>query len=145
VIVLQTNEEGAERPICEALATTTTIVPGHFVVFSSGKLVINATSGDVDAPKMVAVENPFADVASGANIDHAYATDETVRYIWAQTGDLIYAFLATGQNVGRGASLISDGAGGLTAWSSTGMVLAFADEDLNNATGSQARLKVRIA
>jgi hypothetical protein len=145
VIVLQTNEEGAERPICEALATTTTIKPGHLLMFSSGKLVINDDDADTDAPKMFAVENPFYKATTTeAAIDHAYAADETVRYIWPQAGDILYAFIETASDVARGAALESDGAGGLQAWTA-GRIIAFADEDKANATGSQARIRVRIA
>ena len=144
VIVLQTNEEGAERPVCEGLATTTTIVPGHLIMWSSGELVVH-NNDDLAAAPMFAVENPFAEVTSGANIDHAYAAAETVRYVWAQPGDIIYAFLEIGGNVAKGAPLASDGLGGLQASPSAGCVVAWADEALNNTTGSQARLRVRVA
>jgi hypothetical protein len=144
VIVLQTNEEGAERPVLEGLAHTTTIKPGHLVCWSSGELVVHADDDALAAP-MFAVENPFAEVSSGANIDHAYAADELVRYVWAQPGDLIYAWLETANNATKGAALTSDGAGGLQLSPTAGAVIAWADEDLNNTTGSQARLRVRVA
>jgi hypothetical protein len=145
VIVLQTNEEGAERPICEGLASTTTIKPGHLIKFSSGVLIINGTAADADAPLMFAVENPFyKPTTTEAAIDHAYAAAETVRYIWAQPGDLLYAWLANSISVVRGAPLESDGVGGLQAWT-TGRIVAFADEIVTNALAAQARIKVRVA
>jgi hypothetical protein len=144
VIVLQTNEEGAARPIQEGLATPATIKPGHLIMWSSGKLILHDNDDAPGAP-MFAVENPFAEVTSGANIDHAYAADETVRFVWAQPGDLIYAFLETGNNATKGLALTSDGAGGFQITPAAGAIIAWADEDLNNTTGSQARLKVRVA
>jgi hypothetical protein len=143
-ILLQTNEEGAERPILEGIATTTTIKPGHLVMWSSGELVIHNNDDALAAP-MFAVENPFAEVASGAAIDHAYAAAETCYYVFAQPGDVIYAWLETGNNIAKGDALTSDGAGGLQGSPTAGAVIAWADEALNNATGSQARLRVRIA
>lgn len=144
-IVLQTNEEGAERPILEGIATTTTIKPGHLVMWSSGELVIH-NNDDAPAAPMFAVENPFyKPTTTEAAIDHAYAAAETCYYVFGQPGDVIYAWLETGHNVAKGDALTSDGAGGLQASPAAGAVIAWAEEALNNATGSQARLKVRVA
>jgi hypothetical protein len=145
VIVLQTNEEGAARPVMEGLATPATIKPGHLIEWSSGKLILHANDDAPGAP-MFAVENPFyKPTTTEAAIDHAYAADETVRFVWAQPGDQIYAFLETGNNATKGLALTSDGAGGLQITPAAGAIIAYADEDLNNTTGSQARLKVRVA
>ncbi len=110
---------------------------------------------------MFCVEDPYAEPSSStAAIDTDYALGYTARYVIAQRGDQIYAWLADGENVAKGAALISDGAGALKAGGSqavdeggsatytvySGSVVAFADEDLNNsAGGARARIKVRVA
>ena len=66
-------------------------------------------------------------------------------------GAIVQAFLANGQNVAKGAALVSDGLGSLkapatpVAGTAANIVVAFADADLNNVTGSPARLNVEVA
>lgn len=143
-ILLQTND-GGERPILEGVATTTTIKPGHLVMWSSGELVIHNNDDALAAP-MFAIENPYyIPTTTEAAIDHAYAAAETCYYVFAQPGDVIYAWLETSNNAAKGDALTSDGAGGLQLSPSAGAVIAWAEEAYNNTTGSQARLKVRVA
>lgn len=158
-ILLTVN--GERRPIFEAEADEA-LTPGELVRFDTDdELEPHGTSGGTAAPMFV-VENPYVEIASGENIDVDYALGDYARYIWAQPGDIIYAFLADGQSVAKGAALMSNGAGALTAFvaitqavNEAGtatytitvpdkVIVAFADED-KAASGARARIKVRAA
>lgn len=145
-ILLKTNG-GAERTIEEELVTDAALTPGEFVIPTATGVRPHNVAADVDAPKMVCVENPYIDprVVSGAAIDHDYEVGEVARIIYPQAGDLVYAWLEDEGNVAKGAALESDGAGALQAYTS-GRILAFAAEAVNNTGGSgPVRIKVRIA
>jgi hypothetical protein len=84
-----------------------------------------------------------------------YSADETVPYLECNSGDLVTLLLATGENVtgGEGSSsptqLVSDNAGGVRAFDSGGgdtedMIVAVADEDLNNTSGSYSLLNAKV-
>lgn len=135
-----------ERPVEEALAGGT-ITPGMLILFSSGNVIANGTAADADAPAMWALEKEFLDpnVVTDPPIDVTYTSGQTVRYIWSQPGDKLYALLEAGANVARGAPLESNGAGALQAYSN-GKIIAFADEAKDNSVGGSAvRIKVRAA
>lgn len=108
-----------------------------------------AAAGAVSvSPVMVAIEMPFrptgASPASGSTIDTAYATaGEAVPYIIPLRGDHLYMYLKTGNNVAAGALLEAAGAGNLQAVS-TGGALFRALEAINNASGSDARIRVEV-
>ena len=123
-----------------------TIKPGMLILYSSGAVIANGSAADTDAPCMWALEKEFIDpqVTSTVPIDVTYASGEVVRCIYSQPGDKLYALIETGSNVARGAALESNGAGALQAFSS-GRIVAFADEAVNNSSGSDARIKVRSA
>lgn len=122
------------------LAASVDIKPGMLCTMnSSGKLLPNATAADVDPEVIIAVEN--ADI--GDDIDTLYtADDELVRGWFPLPGDEVYALLKTGNNVAINASLESAGAGNLQALS-TGKHIFTALEAVNNASGSDVRIKVR--
>lgn len=156
VILLSAN--GAERPLVERIADAA-ITPGMLCFINSdNEFAKHATAGG-NTPRFIAVENPYSGYTTGAAIDHAYATGETVYCIYAQGGDVVYGFLANGENAAIGSPLKSDGAGGFAVWAAQavdeagaatftiyeGGPIAYAVEALNNATGAQARLKVRLA
>lgn len=161
VILLTVN--GEKRPIFEAVADAA-LTPGELVRFSSDdELQPHGTAAGLAAP-MFCVENPYTDPGTTAAIDTDYAIATSARYIWAQPGDIIYAFLADGENVAKGDALMSDGAGALKKFVAytqavdeggaatytiavpDRVIVAFADQDLNNsAGGARARIKVRAA
>ena len=115
------------------------LTPGHLVDFDSNdKLVKHATSGGYAARTFV-VEND--DI--GNDNDDAYTSGDRVRYADCAPGTIVWAHLASGQNVARGAYLMSNGAGFLTARTSTNIGIAQADEDAN-ATGATASGSVRF-
>lgn len=160
-ILLAVN--GEKRPIYEAEADEA-LTPGELVRFDTDdELEPHGTAGGY-AAKMFVVENPYVDPSSTKAIDTDYALGSYARYIWAQTGDLVYAWLADGENVAKGAPLMSDGAGALKAFAAVSqavdeggsatytitvpdaVIVAYADEDKNNsAGGARARIKVRVA
>lgn len=116
------------------------IRPGDLlIVNSSNKVTVNASAADVDPEVIVAMENTII----GDDITTSYtAADEVVRCWHPLPGDHCYMFLKTGNNVAIGASLESGGAGNLQALS-TGKHIFTALEAVNNASGSDVRIKVR--
>lgn len=127
------------------VAAATTIYPGMLVIFSSGALIPNGAAADVDAPRVFAYENENM----GETLDTAYTAGDTCYILYPHSGSLIYGYLETGGNVARGAALESNGAGYLQALS-TGRIIGFAEEAVNNAGGGtgpdgSARIRVRVA
>lgn len=127
------------------VATGATIYPGMLVLFSSGELVPNGAAADVDAPRVFAIENENM----GEDLDTPYTEDDTCYIIYPHSGALVYGFLETAGNVAKGAALESNGAGYLQA-ASTGRIIGFAEEAVNNAGGGtgpagSARIRVRVA
>lgn len=127
------------------VATGSTVYPGMLVIWSSGEIIPNGAAADVDAPKMFAIEND----KFGGDLDTAYAADTWCYFVYPQQGARIYAYIETGGNVAKGAALESNGAGYLQA-ASTGRIVAFADEAVNNSGGGSgpagsARIRVRVA
>jgi len=122
-----------------------TIYPGMLVLWSSGTLIANNASPDVDAPVIFAVES----MMHNQGIDDAYASGATVYTCAPQGGARVYAWLETGANVAKGAALESNGAGALQALT-TGRIVAYADEAVNNSGGGtgpagSARIRIRKA
>jgi hypothetical protein len=119
------------------------ITPGELLMWFAGpdRLMKHDTSGGA-AQKMFAVEEDIV----GDEISDAYASGSRVQYVTARQGDEIYAYLASGQNLAKGAPLMSNGAGYLTAISGTtpGRLVAFAHED-KDASGGAARFIVEVA
>ena len=84
-----------------------------------------------------------------------YAADELVPYLECNSGDLVTLRLADGESVTGGekaaspTQLVADGTGGVRAFNSGGgdtedMVVAVADETLNNTSGSRALLDAKV-
>lgn len=155
-ILLTTN--GAERPIHEAVADAA-LTPGEFLVWSADdQLGPHATAGG-NSQRMVCVESPFDDDNTVAAIDSDYAAGDMARFVFAQPGDRVYAWLEAAANVAKGAALESDGAGGLQAHTAQAVdeggtvtytvyanaIAAWADEDKDNSAGTaRVRIKVRV-
>lgn len=143
-IVIQGMPPHLERLCSEA------VTPGHLLAVSSGAVIKHATADGVAAP-LVAIESPHAHSETAANVDIAYASGDTVYHVQGQSGDVLYMWLATGNNAVDGVSgLYSNGDGTLKVVAAgagvlEGALVGFPAESLNNASGSAARLKVRIA
>jgi hypothetical protein len=89
---------------------------------------------------MFAIETSFV----GDDATMTYASGDRVIYVDCAPGTILYAHLASGQNVARGATLMSNGAGFLTAVTGTGVAVAQADEDANASTGIAAGGSLRF-
>lgn len=129
------------------------IVPGMLLGFDgSGDLIPHGVAGGNAAPA-------FADVSDflGRTIDRPHFPEDElndrpadqVLYVVAAPGDEIYAFLAVGQNVAKGAFLESDGNGALRAFSNQAnqfaAIVCRALEAANNSAGrAAARIRVEV-
>lgn len=137
-----------EREVLETpVITGQTVTPGMLVIYSGAGIRSNAAAADADAPIMWALEKEYIDPRINSNnpITVTYAADEMCRHFYSQAGDRIYALLKAGVNVAKGAPLESDGAGALQAYTS-GKIVAFADEAVDNSGGSgTVRIRVRAA
>lgn len=145
IIALQGGLVRAEETAGEA-----GIKPGHLLAMSSGELIKHATADGIALARLVALESPTAEAGTTPAIDTAYADGDSVYYAVGQPGDIFYMWLATANNAVRGVSaLVSNGDGTLkiaTVSDTTlaGAVIGVPAENLNNTSGSAARLKVQI-
>lgn len=128
------------------VAAANTIRPGHLVGFSSGSAILNVTQAAAATVNLAwAIENPII----GDDLDHDYLATETCHYCHASPGALLYAWLEDTANVAKDAALEAGASGGLQA-ATTGKVLAYAMEAVNNSGGGSgpnaaARILVRAA
>ncbi len=141
VVVVQVN--GLERPVFEKLANNGNVKPGHLLEISSGKVQPGATAGAANV-KMVAVEHGFRNTSGTTlNVETAYASGDTVPFIYPQAGDLLNMVLKSGQNVALGAKLEAATGGEVQAISS-GALIGIAEEAVD-ASAAAKRIKVRMA
>lgn len=117
------------------------ITPGHLVEIASGALRKHATSGGA-AAALFAIEADYI----GNETTDAFASGDRVPYVAAGKGTVVWAHLASGQNVSRGAALMSNGVGALTAYSGTDEAtqVARADEDADASSGIGAGATLRF-
>lgn len=121
--------------ICNAAIT-----PGMICNFNANdKLQKHGTSGGF-GPPLVALEADYI----GNGVADAYAAGDRVPYADCNSGVIFWGHLASGQNVARGADLMSNGDGFLTAKTSTNYVIAQADEDANATSGVTATGSLRF-
>lgn len=122
----------------------TTITPGMMVDFAANDRLVPHASSGAYAPRMVALECDYI----GNGVADNYASGDRVAYADCAAGTVFWGHLASGQNVGRGDILMSNGAGFLTARTSTNIGIAAADEDANASSGIGAggslRFRARI-
>lgn len=139
---------GGERPVLEAKADEA-ITPGELVRFDSDEELEPHGTASGAAMALFALENPYAAAGSSAAIDTDYALGDYVRYVHAQPGDKIYAWLKAGETAVKGQSyLVSDGAGALLVKTMDATVIAHAAvavaaED-KVAGGARARILVEV-
>ena len=129
----------------EAVTGEASVTPGHFCELNSSlALVTHVTAGE-PGPMLFAVEDPYNGVAGTPAINVAYANGETARYIKAQPGDRLYAWLTASGSVNAGDLLTSTGDGAFgpyTAGSGT-VAQAQALESVNGSTLAQ-RIKIMV-
>lgn len=104
------------------------------------------------ASPIFAVEDTMTGGASAtgsfvAAVDVPYATGDKAYFIYARPGDVMWAWLASGENVTAGVYLVSDGAGLLEAQTAPvavdGAIVGMSIEAVN-ATAANTRIKVEI-
>lgn len=146
-ILLQVN--GAERPVYDDRPAAAATTPGELVeITSAGKITPVASAGKV-VGKLFAVEAPWADDPTNPAIDQDYAANDTVRYVYAQPGDLVYAWLAASNEAAIGSILVSTATAGqlgvatVDATTLAGAVVGIAEEAVTT-TAAAARIKVRV-
>jgi len=115
------------------------ITPGMLLAFSGSGVVAHATTSAVKVPALFARELEFA----GGSLDEAYASGDLVPYWHCRPGDMVYALLEDTASVAVGALLASNAAGALEA-AGANFAVAQAMEAINNTSGGNVRIKVRV-
>lgn len=153
-IVLRSNnpDNMMQRVRENPCQSAVTITPGMLLEYGTTNTVKpNAQTDSGLQGRKVAIENPWSDHGAGKAIDHAYTAGETVPWIPAQSGDVLYMWLEAAANVAKGAPLAPNGAGALQAItiSATTVVesiFAYAEEAVDNSGGGSAvRIRVLVA
>src|SRR3990167_7439788 len=119
-IVLRGDAWTAREDRCNAALT-----PGMLCDFAANdRLTTHASAGGY-APRIFALEADYV----GNTVSTAYVSGDRVPYADCAPGVVVWAHLASGENVARGAYLSSDGAGRLHAYAGTAPPVAQSDED----------------
>lgn len=158
-IVLRSNNpdnmmQRTQEAPCQGAVT---ITPGMLLAWGTTNTVKpHATANGALQGRKVAIENPWSDhgviySSDGPNIAHDYAAGETVFFIFAQSGDVLYMLLEDGANATKGIALAPNGAGALQlltvdASAVEESVFGYAEETVDNTSGGAvARIRVRVA
>jgi hypothetical protein len=144
--LLQVN--GSERPIfSDKKATVGTIKPGHILKLASATTIAPVTTADAIVEPIIAVEAGWANTDTTKTVqDDPYDTGDTVNYIYAQQGDLVYLWLSDGQTTAIGSLLATHTTAGEVVVETTNTdrrVFAMATEVVA-ASGAAARVRARI-
>lgn len=119
------------------------ITPGSLVALNSDGEYENHGSAGGYGEALFALE----DSLQGKTINDAYAADDIVRIVVAGKGDVVYARLADGEDVGIGDLLTSNGDGTLQKIAGTEKPIAVAIEALDLSESSNTtpgRVRSRI-
>lgn len=112
------------------------ITPGHLVQ-GIGTIALHATAGG-PAAKRFALERD----ERGNDIDDAYAVGDYVKVGSFASGDRVYPWLASGQNVAADTYVESAGAGVLRAYAA-GFIVGRTLEAVNAASGD-TRIRIEV-
>lgn len=124
------------------------ITPGMLIANQSttdsggrAKVAVHATAGG-SSERAFALE----DALQGRTISDAYASGELVGYVLAEPGDVVYAWLAAGENVTPADFLSSNGDGRLQKATSDDVKIAVPLEalDLSDSDAVHTRIRVRL-
>lgn len=118
------------------------ITPGMLVAYnSSGNIIAHGTAGG-QAQKTFAEE----DALQGRTIDTAYASGELVQLAVCAPGDVVQAWLASGENVTPADFLTSNGDGMLKKASSSDVRIGQPLESMNlsGSDDDDTRIRVRL-
>lgn len=148
--ILLTNPEGRTLAVKEALSAGV-ITPGHLLERNAAAdtVVVHATAQG-RTQKIFALEN----LGDASDIDADYASGETTRFGFFQSGDEVNALVINGTAaILKGAELASDGAGGMVTVVDTALgapldqvIVGTALEAVDNSGGSvPVRIRVEVA
>lgn len=115
------------------------IKPGNLIVISSGEFT---NAGATSVGKVFIAQDNYLAMKG---VDDNYAADDVVIGMELLDEQFFNARVATGNNVTRGAALTPAASGNLALASTSDMVVAFAEEDYNNTSGSAQLVRVRVA
>lgn len=149
-IVLRSNDpdNSVQRPQEAPVQAAVTVKPGMLLAWGTTTTVKpHATAGGNKEGVKVAIDKIWAPPSAGAAIDATYAAGETCAFIFANPGDVLWMFVKTGTNIAKGAPVESAGTGALQAAAGTALdsLVGYTEEAVNNASGSDGRVRVRIA
>ncbi len=150
-VLLQANSESGSRPIHDQdPAAVTVIQPGQLLEMNaSEQIIVHATADGPARPTRVAVENPYGDDNTISALLNTYAIAENVRYIYPQSGDLLYMLIEASAVLVKGITMLaSAGDGSLQlivpdAADIEGTIVGRAEEDITIG-GSAAYARVRM-
>jgi hypothetical protein len=131
--------------VIEALtASGSTVVPGDLVEFNAAGEVLEHSTADGVAEKLIALPN----LPTAGTIDDAYTAGVTARFGAFHSGQEVLMTLADSQTATRLTPLVSNGDGTLKittvdATTLAGAIVGFPIEPVTTS-GATARIKVRI-
>jgi len=121
----------------------TAFIPGMLLEFDSNAKLKPHTVEGGPAGLMFALE----DELQGGGIDDQYVVDD-VAQVWLPTrGDMVYAFLASGENVVVGDFLVSAGDGTLKKYNASagGWIIGQAMENVDlSGESNSGRIQIRV-
>jgi len=116
------------------------VTPGHLLMLTATGVQKN-TANAANVARAFALERDEL----GKTIDTAYAINDTVKVGVFHAGQRAYAFLASGQNITKGAYLTGDNAGLLTGTGVTAQLrVARALESVDASAGPVAGTRIRV-
>lgn len=124
-------------------STSGTVYAGDLVEESGGNIQAHSTDGGVvDTPTFAKDMRP-----RGYEVGDEYDEGEFITFLKCNGAALLTARLADGEDVTEGETrLVSNGDGTLRAFNADddGAVVAVADEDLNNTSGSPSPVAIEV-
>ncbi len=136
--------------ILEDIAGEAGILPGHLIEAGATDLLLANATVNTGTNKLVAVENPFQEPASGVQqIETAYADNDIVRFVAPLPGAVLNMLIADGETTAVGSPMMSTGDGTLTVGTPATTdedesVVGYATE-IVAASGAAARTLIRMA
>jgi hypothetical protein len=127
----------------EEYASSEAVTPGHLLMIEAAGTVKKNTANAANIAVMVALERD----ESGADIDDAYASGDTIKAATLNAGSRFYGFLPSGQNVAKGDYLSTDALGQVTKTGVTATVRigrALDTLDLTGLVTASQRLRVEV-
>lgn len=116
------------------------ITPGQLLGFATNDRLVPHASAGGPSGRIFALELGYV----GDTVTTASASGDRIPYADCSTGTIVWAHLASGENVAKGQNLMSNGAGYLKAHTNLSYAVAQADEDADASTGIAAGGSLRF-